>query len=143
MVDSRCKMPTRRHTSGASIPPVLVLLDLQHLKDGSLILKNKLRVIVEGEYTQSIQVVGSKIGETTLRQMSFVAHGNVFLHKDEENQEDEDDDIDAHITEPVSEADPYSWSFSHSFLLIIIHGRVFFQSLKTNGTDEFVSSNKA
>ncbi|KOM49977.1 hypothetical protein LR48_Vigan08g080400 [Vigna angularis] len=47
-----------------------------------------------------------EIRETTLRQMGFVARGNVFLYKDEENQSDEDDDEDAHMAEPVREAAP-------------------------------------
>ncbi|KOM57566.1 hypothetical protein LR48_Vigan11g059900 [Vigna angularis] len=38
--------------------------------------------------------------------MGFVARGNVFLHSDEENQSDEDDDEDAHMAEPVREVAP-------------------------------------
>lgn len=29
--------------------------------------------------------------------MGFVARGNVFLHKDKENQDEEDDDMDARM----------------------------------------------
>ncbi|KOM47903.1 hypothetical protein LR48_Vigan07g160700 [Vigna angularis] len=62
-------------------------------------------VNVKGEHAQAIQVVGSEIGQPTLRQMGFVARGNIFLHKDEANQ-DEVEDIDARMVESVSEADP-------------------------------------
>ncbi|KOM49520.1 hypothetical protein LR48_Vigan08g034700 [Vigna angularis] len=65
-------------------------------------------LLIYGEHTQAIQLIGTKIGETTLRQMGFVAHGNVFLHKDEENQEDEDDDVDAHMAEPIREVAPFA-----------------------------------
>lgn len=61
---------------------------------------------VEGRHTQAIQSIGTGIGETTLRQMGFVARGNIFLHKDEEKQDEEDDDMDAQMAKPVREAAP-------------------------------------
>ncbi|KOM41297.1 hypothetical protein LR48_Vigan04g149500 [Vigna angularis] len=38
--------------------------------------------------------------------MSFVARGNIFIHKDEARNEDDDDDEDAHMAELVNVADP-------------------------------------
>ncbi|KOM48283.1 hypothetical protein LR48_Vigan07g198700 [Vigna angularis] len=71
----------------------------------SRILEHK-GVSVVGEHTQAIQSIGTEIGETTFRQMGFVACGCVILHKDDENQEAEDDDMDAHMTKPVGVAAP-------------------------------------
>lgn len=42
--------------------------------------------------------------------MGFVTRGNIFLHKDEANQEDEDDDLDAHMAELVRKVDPLNVS---------------------------------
>lgn len=52
-------------------------------------------VNVDGENTRAIQVAGSEIGETSLQKMGFVARGNIFVHKDEANNDDEDDDVNA------------------------------------------------
>ncbi|KOM41379.1 hypothetical protein LR48_Vigan04g157700 [Vigna angularis] len=65
-------------------------------------------VNVEGELVQAIQAVGSKIGDTTFRQMGFITRGRVLIHKDDDHpDEDEDDDIDTHMAEPVSAAAPF------------------------------------
>ncbi|KOM34803.1 hypothetical protein LR48_Vigan02g095300 [Vigna angularis] len=76
-------------------------------------------VRIEGELTQAIQVIGTEIGETTFRQMAFVARGRVIIHKDDDHQADEDDDMDAHMAEPVeavapSEAGPSTMPSSSS-----------------------------
>ncbi|KOM34552.1 hypothetical protein LR48_Vigan02g070200 [Vigna angularis] len=64
-------------------------------------------VNVEGELVQAIQIVGSEIGDTTFRQMGFITRGRVLIHKDDDHpDEDEDDDIDTHMAEPVSVAAP-------------------------------------
>ncbi|KOM37795.1 hypothetical protein LR48_Vigan03g117700 [Vigna angularis] len=38
--------------------------------------------------------------------MGFVARGRVIIHKDDENQDDENDDMDAHMTDPIRAATP-------------------------------------
>ncbi|KOM57559.1 hypothetical protein LR48_Vigan11g059200 [Vigna angularis] len=63
-------------------------------------------VRIEGDLTQAIQAFGTKIGEITFLQMGFVAHGRVVIHKDDDHQGDDDDDIDAHMAEPVEGAAP-------------------------------------
>ncbi|KOM43030.1 hypothetical protein LR48_Vigan05g063400 [Vigna angularis] len=64
-------------------------------------------VNVEGELVQAIPAVGSEIGDTTFRQMGFITRGRVLIHKDDDHpDEDEDDDIDTHMAEPVSVAAP-------------------------------------
>ncbi|KOM26956.1 hypothetical protein LR48_Vigan347s001000 [Vigna angularis] len=64
------------------------------------------RVSIDGEHTQSIQSIETKIGETTFRQMGFVAHGRVLVHKDDDNQDEENDDMDAHMVEPIRVVGP-------------------------------------
>ncbi|KAG2384462.1 uncharacterized protein HKW66_Vig0147740 [Vigna angularis] len=54
-------------------------------------------VDTDGENSCAIQAVGSEIEETTLQQMGFIARANSFVHKDEVDNDDEDDDIDAHM----------------------------------------------
>ncbi|KOM56879.1 hypothetical protein LR48_Vigan10g277100 [Vigna angularis] len=66
----------------------------------------KKRVCIEGELTQAIQAIDTEIGETTFRQMGFVVRGRVIIHKDDDHQNDEDDDMDAHMAEPVGAATP-------------------------------------
>ncbi|KOM29357.1 hypothetical protein LR48_Vigan650s000200 [Vigna angularis] len=61
-------------------------------------------VSVEGELTHAIQAIGIEIGETTFRQMGFVARGRVIIHKDDDHPEDENDDMDAHMADPVQAA---------------------------------------
>lgn len=56
-------------------------------------------VSVDGEHTQSINSIGIEIGETDFCQMGFVARGRLIIHKDDENQNDEDGDMDAHMAE--------------------------------------------
>ncbi|KOM38295.1 hypothetical protein LR48_Vigan03g167700 [Vigna angularis] len=108
MADARRKIPTRRRTSGSSSSRPRAshtMLKAQkypsyHLPYAFLIsriLEYK-GVNVEGEHTQAIQAIGLENRETTSRQIRFVARGNIFLHKDEANQEDEDEDIDTHMT---------------------------------------------
>ncbi|KOM58086.1 hypothetical protein LR48_Vigan11g112000 [Vigna angularis] len=63
-------------------------------------------VSVEGELTQAIQAIGIEIGETTFRQMGFVARGRVLIHKDDDHQDDDNDDMDTHMAEPVQAVDP-------------------------------------
>ncbi|KOM55440.1 hypothetical protein LR48_Vigan10g133200 [Vigna angularis] len=64
-------------------------------------------VNVEGELVQAIQAVGSEIGDTTFRQMGFITRGRVLIHKDDVHpDEDENDEIDTHMAEPVSAAAP-------------------------------------
>ncbi|KOM34414.1 hypothetical protein LR48_Vigan02g056400 [Vigna angularis] len=63
-------------------------------------------VNVEGELTQAIQAIGTKIGETTFRQMGFIARGRVIIHKDDDHQDVDNDDMDAHTVEPVQVAAP-------------------------------------
>ncbi|KOM26756.1 hypothetical protein LR48_Vigan312s001700 [Vigna angularis] len=63
-------------------------------------------VSVDGELTQAIQAIGTEIGETTFRQMGFVARGCVIIHKDDDHQDDDNDDMDAHMADPVQAADP-------------------------------------
>lgn len=58
-------------------------------------------VSIDGEQTQAIQSIGTEIGETTLCQMGFFARGHVLIHNDEDNQDEEDDDMDAHMAELV------------------------------------------
>ncbi|KOM28151.1 hypothetical protein LR48_Vigan503s002600 [Vigna angularis] len=77
------------------------------LQDFNRILEYK-GVNVEGELVQAIQVVGSEIGDTTFCQMGFITRGRVLIHKDDDHpDEDEDDDIDTHMAEPVSAAAPF------------------------------------
>ncbi|KOM55826.1 hypothetical protein LR48_Vigan10g171800 [Vigna angularis] len=61
---------------------------------------------IEGELTQAIQAIDTEIGETMFRQMGFVACGRMIIHKDDDHQNDEDDDMDAHMAEPVGAATP-------------------------------------
>ncbi|KOM26486.1 hypothetical protein LR48_Vigan277s000600 [Vigna angularis] len=101
-------MPTRRCTGGASSsrPRALRPTTIEGwIYDPEKIVEFK-GVNVEGMHTQAIQSIGKEILETTLRQMGFVERGNVFLHKDEENQSDEDDGEDAHMAEVVRKAAP-------------------------------------
>ncbi|KOM35128.1 hypothetical protein LR48_Vigan02g127800 [Vigna angularis] len=67
-------------------------------------------VNVVGEKKLVIQATGFKIGENTLRQMSFVSLENTFVHKD--TQQD-DDDEDAHMVEHVNVLDPSEVDPSH------------------------------
>ncbi|KOM52241.1 hypothetical protein LR48_Vigan09g090000 [Vigna angularis] len=76
-------------------------------------------VRIEGELTQAIQAIGTEIGETTFRQMGFVARGRVIIHKDDDYLVDEDDDMDAHMAESEevvapSEAGPSTMPSSSS-----------------------------
>ncbi|KOM55374.1 hypothetical protein LR48_Vigan10g126600 [Vigna angularis] len=59
-------------------------------------------ISVEGELTQAI---GTEIGETTFRQMGFVARGRVIIHKDDDHQDDHNNDMDAHMADPIQAAD--------------------------------------
>ncbi|KOM40809.1 hypothetical protein LR48_Vigan04g100700 [Vigna angularis] len=61
-------------------------------------------VSVEGELTHAIQAIGTEIGETTFFQMGFVARGRVIIRKDDDHPEDENDDMDAHMADPVQAA---------------------------------------
>ncbi|KOM42633.1 hypothetical protein LR48_Vigan05g023700 [Vigna angularis] len=70
-------------------------------------------VSVEGKLTQAIQEIGTEIGETTFRQMGFVARGRVIIHKDDDHQDDDNDDIDAHMADPVQAAAPTDVGPSH------------------------------
>ncbi|KOM30043.1 hypothetical protein LR48_Vigan846s000700 [Vigna angularis] len=63
-------------------------------------------VSVEGELPQAIQAIGTEIGETTFRQMGFVARGGMIIHKDDDYQDDDNDDMDTHMADPVQVADP-------------------------------------
>ncbi|KOM41218.1 hypothetical protein LR48_Vigan04g141600 [Vigna angularis] len=63
-------------------------------------------VNVEVELTQAIQAIGTKIGETTFCQKGFVAHGRMILHKDDDHQDVSNDDMDAHMAEPVQVVAP-------------------------------------
>lgn len=38
--------------------------------------------------------------------MGFVSHGNIFVHKDDAQNEDDDDDEDAHMVKLVNVVDP-------------------------------------
>ncbi|KOM25054.1 hypothetical protein LR48_Vigan46s001600 [Vigna angularis] len=68
---------------------------------------NRRQLLVGGELVQAIQVVGSEIDDTTFRQMGFITRGRVLIHKDDDHpDEDEDDDIDTHMAEPVNAAAP-------------------------------------
>lgn len=58
-------------------------------------------VSVDEEHTQAIQSIGTEIGETTFCQMGFVSRGRMLIHKDEDNQDEEDDDMNAHMAEPI------------------------------------------
>ncbi|KOM53433.1 hypothetical protein LR48_Vigan09g209200 [Vigna angularis] len=58
----------------------------------------------DGELTTSIQAIGTEIGETTFRQMGFVARGRVIIHKDDDHHENVNDDMDAHMVDPVQTA---------------------------------------
>ncbi|KOM30221.1 hypothetical protein LR48_Vigan1059s000100 [Vigna angularis] len=54
-------------------------------------------VPVEGELVQTIEAVGSEIGDTTFRQMGFITRGRFLIHKDDDHPDvDEDDDMDTH-----------------------------------------------
>ncbi|KOM37716.1 hypothetical protein LR48_Vigan03g109800 [Vigna angularis] len=64
-------------------------------------------VNVDGELTQTIRAIGTKIGETTFCQMGFVTRGRVIIHKDNDHQNNEDDDMDAYMAEPVRAAAPF------------------------------------
>ncbi|KOM43498.1 hypothetical protein LR48_Vigan05g110200 [Vigna angularis] len=70
-------------------------------------------ISVEGELTQAIQEIGTKIGETTFRQMGFVARGRVIIHKDDDHQDDDNDDMDAHMADPVQAVAPTNAGHSH------------------------------
>ncbi|KOM51822.1 hypothetical protein LR48_Vigan09g048100 [Vigna angularis] len=61
-------------------------------------------VSVEGEFTHAIQAIDTEIGETTFRQMGFVNRGRVIIHKDDDHPEDENDNMDAHMADPVQAA---------------------------------------
>ncbi|KOM41122.1 hypothetical protein LR48_Vigan04g132000 [Vigna angularis] len=61
-------------------------------------------VSVVGELTTAIQAIGTEIGETTFRQMGFVARGRVIIHKDDDHHENANDDMDAHMVDPVPAA---------------------------------------
>ncbi|KOM52011.1 hypothetical protein LR48_Vigan09g067000 [Vigna angularis] len=61
-------------------------------------------VSVDRELTTAIQAIGTEIGETTFRQMGFVARGRVIIHKDDDHHEDANDDMDAHMADPVPAA---------------------------------------
>ncbi|KOM35506.1 hypothetical protein LR48_Vigan02g165600 [Vigna angularis] len=61
-------------------------------------------VSVDGELTTSIQAIGTEIRETTFRQMGFVACGRVIIHKDDDHHENANDDMDAHMVDPVPAA---------------------------------------
>ncbi|KOM37865.1 hypothetical protein LR48_Vigan03g124700 [Vigna angularis] len=64
-------------------------------------------VPVEGELVQTIEAVGSEIGDTTFRQMRFLTRDRVRIHKDDDHPDvDEDDDMDTHMADPVSAAAP-------------------------------------
>ncbi|KOM31548.1 hypothetical protein LR48_Vigan01g110300 [Vigna angularis] len=64
-------------------------------------------VPVEGELVQTIETVGSEIGDTTFRQMGFITRGRVLIQKDDDHPDvDEDDDMDTHMADPVSAAAP-------------------------------------
>ncbi|KOM56025.1 hypothetical protein LR48_Vigan10g191700 [Vigna angularis] len=69
----------------------------------SQILKYK-GVSVESELTHAIQAIDTEIGETTFRQMGFVAPGHVIIHKDDDHHEDDHDYMDAHMADPVQAA---------------------------------------
>ncbi|KOM37794.1 hypothetical protein LR48_Vigan03g117600 [Vigna angularis] len=70
-------------------------------------------VSVEGELTQAIQAIGTEIGETTFCQMGFVARGHMLIHKDDDHQDNDNDDMDAHMADPVQAADPADAGPSH------------------------------
>ncbi|KOM48049.1 hypothetical protein LR48_Vigan07g175300 [Vigna angularis] len=62
-------------------------------------------VPVEGELVQTIEAVGSEIGDTTFRQMGFITRCRVLIHKDDDHPDvDEDDKMDTHMADPVSVA---------------------------------------
>ncbi|KOM55972.1 hypothetical protein LR48_Vigan10g186400 [Vigna angularis] len=64
-------------------------------------------VPVEGELVQTIEAVGSEIGDTTFRQMGFITRGRVLIHKDDDHPDvDEDDDMDIHMADLVSVVAP-------------------------------------
>ncbi|KOM56658.1 hypothetical protein LR48_Vigan10g255000 [Vigna angularis] len=70
-------------------------------------------VSVDGELTTSIQAIGTEIGETTFRQMGFVARGRVIIHKDDDHHENVNDDMDAHMVDPVQTATSIDAGPSH------------------------------
>ncbi|KOM50440.1 hypothetical protein LR48_Vigan08g126700 [Vigna angularis] len=61
-------------------------------------------VSVDGELTTAIQAIGTEIGETTFRQMGFVARGRVIIHKDDDHHTEANDDMDAHMVALVPAA---------------------------------------
>ncbi|KOM31588.1 hypothetical protein LR48_Vigan01g114300 [Vigna angularis] len=61
-------------------------------------------VNVEGELTPAIQAIGIETGEITFRQIGFVARGRLIIHKDDDHHEDDNDDMDAHMADPVQAA---------------------------------------
>ncbi|KOM56456.1 hypothetical protein LR48_Vigan10g234800 [Vigna angularis] len=82
------------------------LLVFQSFQRNPLLQTMQKQLLFSCHPSRAIQAAGSEIGETTLRQMGFVARGNIFVHKDEAYNDDEDDDIDAHMIEPVNVVDP-------------------------------------